>query len=767
MPPFSASKITGLVRSVPRLPLYVIHILRRISLYIFYTFASILGYFTDWAKIWWWETKRAGWRGQISINNLLRLVWIGVVYWGELAGFRDAVSRCNWSNWERWPEGAIPEHAILIADPQLVDPHTYVRSKPAMAATMYYIDRYLGRVYQDILTGLSPSSVIFLGDLFDGGREWDTQDTAASPGGTGLGEKARMNDAYWHHEYERFQRLFPNAPGVLTIKSLPGNHDLGFGKGIKPAVYERFRTYFGETNSVWEIGNHSFVLADTVSMSDDRQSADGWRVGGKAKQWLDEYGKGMHQPVPRTPVPRKLMSQQIQLANEKDTGDQGQPPPQQNMFNRRLPSILLTHVPLYRGPNTPCGPLRESKAHGGGIPFRAGYQYSNVLSHDLSRDLLQKVSPTWVFSGDDHDYCVHEHSGVGDPGKGIRTGRWGVVKEITVKSISWCMGIRRPGILLLSLYNPDERDYPHENLIKNFEKNQARKKNRLDNATEYSINAQTHLCLLPDQLGIFFLYAGLFAWTLIILAIKIQHSPYYHRSSSSFSRSGKTGNPPPSLFISPEKANFNAKKQDPILPLATPTPTTATFMYHQHTLIPAVNGTTSSTLATPPLGGISQKPRATASGSLSPGGSRASSPRPGMGGYGYPPSGRVTPTSDRDDEKYKYRKEATVMIDPTGISGAMNQWIEKSGAGDVAAKGREEAKKWIDEKSFSLQKALQSNFVGRQVVKGWRKGKARVCGSWIERKTRDIRSVLWAVCLDCRDIASIVLPFYWWCLTSY
>ncbi|KAF3930877.1 hypothetical protein ABW19_dt0204574 [Dactylella cylindrospora] len=630
-----------------------------------------------------------------------------------------------------------------------------------MAATMYYIDRYLARSYQDILTGLSPSAVIFLGDLFDGGREWNTTLTADGPSGEGQGEQAHMNDAYWHQEFERFQRIFPNYPGVLTIKSLPGNHDLGFGKGIKADVYERFRAYFGETNSVWEIGNHSFVLVDTVSLSDDRQSAEGWRVGGKAKQWLNEYAQGQHQPMPRTTQPRKLMPQQIQLASQKDNSDDGRPPPQQNMFNRRLPSILLTHVPLYRGPNVPCGPLRESKLHGGGIPFRAGYQYSNVLSHDISRDLLSKISPTWVFSGDDHDYCVHQHAGVGDPGKGLRTGRWGIIKEITVKSVSWCMGIRKPGVLLLSLYNPEEQDLPHDVLVENFEKNTKSNKNR-DPATEYGINAQTHLCLLPDQLGLFILYGGLFAWTLIILAIKVQRlsSPYYDSSSSS-TKSGKLGHNP-SLFISPDKANFNAKKQEPLLPLATPTPTTATFAYHQHTLIPAVNGTTTSTLAAP--AGVTQKPRNT--GTLSPGGSRSSSPRPG--GYGYysgkheVDSPRGSPgVPDNDDEKRKYRKEA----DPNVFSG-VNQWISQSGAGDAAAKGREEAKKWLDEKSFTLQKVMQSNAVGRQAVKAWRKS-GSCCGGWVERKTRKLRGLVWAIVWEARDVAIIVLPFYWWCLTTY
>ncbi|KAG8682614.1 UTP-glucose-1-phosphate uridylyltransferase [Ceratobasidium sp. 395] len=52
-----------------------------------------------------------------------------------------------------------------------------------------------------------------------------------------------------------------------------------------------------------------------------------------------------------------------------------------------------------------------------------------------------------IFSGDDHDYCDIRHAYSDRGGQGPR--------EVSVKSFSMAMGIRRPGFQLLSLISPD------------------------------------------------------------------------------------------------------------------------------------------------------------------------------------------------------------------------------------------------------------------------------------------------------------------------
>lgn len=71
------------------------------------------------------------------------------------------------------------------------------------------------------------------------------------------------------------------------------------------------------------------------------------------------------------------------------------------------------------------------------------------------------------------------------------------VRETTVKSFSWAMGVRRPGFQLLSLWNPVDANGKSISGI--------------------SPTAQTHMCLLPDQIGILIGYGKLAGLTLIIL----------------------------------------------------------------------------------------------------------------------------------------------------------------------------------------------------------------------------------------------------------
>jgi 3',5'-cyclic AMP phosphodiesterase CpdA len=108
-----------------------------------------------------------------------------------------------------------------------------------------FTDNYLHRNYNLYNKILNPDSIIFVGDLYDGGREW--------------------NDTPWMHEYKRFNKIFISLKGVRQLKQVPGNHDAGFGNGIDFEKYSRFKVYFGNADEVVLLGNHSIVLLDTVS----------------------------------------------------------------------------------------------------------------------------------------------------------------------------------------------------------------------------------------------------------------------------------------------------------------------------------------------------------------------------------------------------------------------------------------------------------------------------------------------------------------------
>ena len=184
-------------------------------------------------------------------------------------------------------------------------------------------------------------------------------------------------------ELERFDRIFPSHPEKLALKSLPGNHDVGVSNGVYISVLSRFQKHFGPSSRTFDTGSHELVLLDTVSLENT----------------IDEniYGP-----------PREFLKGLQNLPVKK-------------------PRILFSHVPLFREDGTDCGPLREGSMKS--IRLGAGYQYQNVLTPDISDQILKVVQPSAIFSGDDHDYCEVVHT--------LEGGR--NVTEISIKSFSWAM----------------------------------------------------------------------------------------------------------------------------------------------------------------------------------------------------------------------------------------------------------------------------------------------------------------------------------------
>lgn len=435
--------------------------------------------------------RRVRWP-QARLRLLLRALWLVALLWGERGVWQRAVARCAWERWERWPAGAVPYRMALVADPQLVDVHTYARRGVALAATVAYADRYLARAWRLLHAELAPSEAVFLGDLFDGGREWavphgDNNATAAAAARDphAAPDWARHGHAYWLGELRRWQRIFTPPPGVRVRTGLPGNHDLGFGAGVKLAARDRFAMFFGPANARWAAGNHTWVMVDTVSLSHPSDAA----VYGPARDFLEALAPPSPPPLQAhaalTAADDAAVAVQPSPSSSSTPADAAaaRPPPPHAADEQ--PAILLTHVPLYRPPATPCGPLRES---GGGIKIWRGFQYQNVLAPALSAELLRRTGARYVFSGDDHDACAVTHM----------YGSRGIVHEWTVKSASFCMGVRHPGLQLVSLWNPGPGA-----------------------ANAPGATLQARLCVLPDQIGIFLSYAWLLLATVLVLCAHV------------------------------------------------------------------------------------------------------------------------------------------------------------------------------------------------------------------------------------------------------
>jgi len=221
---------------------------------------------------------------------------------------------------------------------------------------------------------------------------------------------------------------------------IPGNHDVGLGDrgNISSFARPRYRSAFGPLSQHVKLGGHSLFMIDAPALVDEelrRENAgERGRVNGLPQDL--EYLQHMRAK---------------QVAN--------------------TPLILFTHIPLYRPSDSNCGPLREK----GIMPYARGEGYQTLLSPETSRLLLDQLSPTVIFSGDDHDYCEYVH-----------TSHERRIPEVTVKSLSIAMGIRQPGFQLLSLSST--RTHAHQP------------------------------CLLPDQVRIYcWVYAPLVLATIVLV----------------------------------------------------------------------------------------------------------------------------------------------------------------------------------------------------------------------------------------------------------
>lgn len=343
--------------------------------------------------------KLAGLGASLKLFTMLLALWVIVIHYFERIRVKNAVNACQWDKWENWKgekAGVKPHRIVLLADPQLVDDHTY----PTLPRLANYViqkmsDNYLYINYKYMQAYLDPDTTIFVGDLFDGGRDWD--------------------DEVWFEEFKRFNSIFPRKPNRRSFRSLPGNHDIGF-QNISYHNLRRFSSFFGELNDAFELGNHTFVQLDTISLSHEDEEFN---------QEPDTF------------------------CNSIDT-----------ISNPMLPRILLSHVPLYRDPNVEvCGPGRESKKR---FPLQRGFQYQTVIDYYVTQKVLDKIKPILIFSGDDHDYCDTVHIDYLDNSKKL-------AREISCKTPSMTNGIKYPAYHLLSLNNPYD-PHPKSALLDDNEK---------------------------------------------------------------------------------------------------------------------------------------------------------------------------------------------------------------------------------------------------------------------------------------------------------
>ncbi|KAJ2212185.1 hypothetical protein EV179_004874 [Coemansia sp. RSA 487] len=316
--------------------------------------------------------------------RMLRLSWVLLLFIGEVGLYYWHISRCQWPT--NGTKGTNISQVAIIADPQIVDHYSYGQSGLLLRITQFFTDIYIRKSYLLLQDIRSPATVIFLGDLMDGGREWD--------------------DSAWLSEYHgRYQSIFSNRdPANRRVYDMAGNHDIGIGNTIIPEALQRFHRYVGPTNQVIDVGGHSIVLLDTLTLESD------------------------------DPVVSSSSRHLVQWLQDERIED-----------GSVLPRLLFTHVPMWRPDKTPCGSLRQSKH-----PYllnRRGYQFRDQLFQNTTEHLLDAIQPAAIFSGDDHDTCTVEHQ--------IHATERSV-PEYTIGAFGWASGVPIASYGLLTLYHSSQ-----------------------------------------------------------------------------------------------------------------------------------------------------------------------------------------------------------------------------------------------------------------------------------------------------------------------
>ncbi|KAJ2514262.1 hypothetical protein H4217_005856 [Coemansia sp. RSA 1939] len=365
----------------------------------------------------------------------LRAVWVAAVVYGEVGVYYWRIGRC------RWPEAKAevktdteaeadaeaiagrPTRVAIVADAQIVDHYSYGQTGMLLRIVEFFTDIYVRKAYLVLQDVRQPAIVVNLGDLMDGGRE--------------LPEGA---DEAWLAEYARFRSVFRNrAPAARRVFEMAGNHDIGIGNTVVPHALSRFHRRVGATNQLVAAGGHRLALVDTLTLESD-------------------------DPAVRSGA-RRLV-EQLRIQRESSSG--------------APPTLLFSHVPLWRAANTPCGLLRQSKH--GALLSRRGYQFRDQLQRNTTEYLLEAVRPQAVFSGDDHDTCSVTHP---------MAGTSETVAEHTIGAFGWASGVPVASYALLTL-SPGAGGAPPAFALQH--------------------------CFLPHQLGIYKAYVLLLAASLALLA---------------------------------------------------------------------------------------------------------------------------------------------------------------------------------------------------------------------------------------------------------
>ncbi|CAA0292729.1 unnamed protein product [Arabidopsis thaliana] len=374
-----------------------------------------------------------------KLTVALCLIWAATILYGEMFAFWvPSLFTCSWPHHKSdgvESDGNFTKVAI-VTDPQLMDKTSFRLSSKTLALELaqFYTDINMRRSFFRSVLPFKPDVVLFLGDYFDGGPF--------------------LSEEEWQESLSRLKHVFglnsEGRVGDIPTFYIPGNHDIGYSRvaSHKQGVIDRYEKVFGVRNRRFMIGNVEFI------------SIDAQAIDGNSK--------------------KDLASEVWKFVQNVSTDAQSHP------------RVLLTHIPLYRPDQTPCGPHRGSSVIDQRFWRHSQDQeviYQNYITPESSTKLLELIKPILVLSGHDHDQCTVIHKS-----------KAGSVTEHTLGTVSWQQGNIHPSFMLLSVPKAFHR-----------------------NSSDPDKMLHTQLCFLPSQLFIYMWYLSLFVMSLLALLLWPNH----------------------------------------------------------------------------------------------------------------------------------------------------------------------------------------------------------------------------------------------------
>ncbi|KAH0913901.1 hypothetical protein HID58_028347 [Brassica napus] len=381
-----------------------------------------------------------------KLTVALCLIWASSILYGEMFAFWvPSLFTCSWPHHHLLKSDGVESDVkftkvAIVTDPQLMDKTSFRLSSKTLAleVAQFYTDVNMRRSFFQSVLPFKPDVVLFLGDYFDGGPF--------------------LPEEEWYESLSRFKHVFgmnsQGQAGDVPTFYISGNHDIGYSRvaSHKLDVISRYEKAFGSRNRRFMIGSTEFV-------SIDAQAIDG--------------------------NPQKELALEVWKFVQNVSSD-----------TKSHPRVLLTHIPLYRPDQTPCGPHRASSVidqvselyHCRIIKEVIGVNQTVPISVRLSL-IPTPFMQTLVLSGHDHDQCTLTHKSEA-----------GSVTEHTLGTISWQQGNLYPSFMLLSVPNAIHQ-----------------------NSSDQDNMLHTQLCFLPRQLFIYIWYLSLFVVTLLALLLWPNH----------------------------------------------------------------------------------------------------------------------------------------------------------------------------------------------------------------------------------------------------